>query len=131
MYVRKVSVRSGTEIQVQGEKGMIKRSDVKQRLFLYCSRGWWWVSNTIRLLWIHLEESHNSSEYARHTYVYAQIWIYTQSAFHMLRFESVDSTDCKLKKQYTEKKFSRKFQKAEVKFAAHWQTFFIYYLHWI
>ena len=39
MYVRKVSVRSGTEIQVQGEKGMIKRSDVKQRLFLYCSRG--------------------------------------------------------------------------------------------
>ena len=64
-----------------------------------------------------------------HMYMHKSGYIQTQSAFHMLRFESVDSTDCKLKKQYTEKKFSRKFQKAEVKFAAHWQTFFIYYLH--
>ena len=63
---------------------MIKSSDIKEHLFLYCSSGWWWVSNTIRLLWIHLEESRNSSEYARHTYVYEQTWIYTQSAFHML-----------------------------------------------
>ena len=39
MYVRKVSVRNGTEIQVQGEKGMIKRSDVKEHVFLYCSSG--------------------------------------------------------------------------------------------
>ena len=79
MYVRRVSVRNGTEIQVQGEKGMIKRSDVKEHVFLYCSSGWWWVSNTIRLLWIYLEESCNSSEYAHHTYVYAQIWIYTDT----------------------------------------------------
>ena len=43
MYVSKVSkkkkkeksVRSGMEIQVQGEKGMIKRSDDKE----YCSSG--------------------------------------------------------------------------------------------
>ena len=36
---RKVSVRSGMEIQVQGEKGMIKRSDIKECLSLYCSNG--------------------------------------------------------------------------------------------
>ena len=58
---------------------MIKRSDVKEHVFLHCSSGWWWVSNTIRLLWIHLEESCNSSEYAHQTYVYAQIRIYTDT----------------------------------------------------
>ena len=48
-----------------------------------------------------------------HMYIHKSVYIQTQSAFHMLRFESVDSTDCKLKKTIYKKKIFHKVPKSK------------------